>query len=421
MIYNELQHRTSITQISKLQEVLEALKSSSDPQWLIQAQQNAVQSQISELEAEVMEYELLKKGHIKFSECSDFDMLPRVIIQSRIAKGMSQKDLAEALGIPAQQVQRYEATSYMGASLSRLIRIAQILGVSIRGAWGASEESGASSIFAWKDSSLVDWAQFPLKEMVSKGWLELTKQISPIQAAKNYFEQHAGVQYVSALHRKKFYGENAPNEYALLAWQARILQKATVEVQGGGIAAEFNFTDRWITELIGLSVLADAPLRAKEFLATKGVILITEEHLKGTYLDGAAMLSESGHPVIGLTLRHDRLDNFWFVLLHELGHVFLHLFNSLHMDFFDEEDGSLADEIEKEADQFALNHLIPPHQWEGCLSRFAMSRDAVLADASALNIHPSIVAGRIRREQNKFTILNELIGQGEVRKALGGK
>ena len=48
-------------------------------------------------------------------------------------------------------------------------------------------------------------------------------------------------------------------------------------------------------------------------------------HLPGTYLDGAAMLSAFSQPVVALTLRYDRLDNFWFVLFHELAHVFLHL------------------------------------------------------------------------------------------------
>ncbi len=418
MIYNELQHKISVSQINKLRASIETLSGLNNSEWLIDAQRSAIQSQISELEAEIMEYNLLKSGHTKFSECSDLSMLPKVLIQSRIAKGMSQKDLAEALDIPAQQIQRYEATNYMGASLSRLIKIADILEINIHGAWGASEESAGSTIFAWKDSNAVDWGKFPLKEMISKGWLNLLNQASPAQAAKNYFEQYAGFQYASALHRKKFYGESSPNEYSLLAWQARILQKAKTEIELGKIATEFDFNDTWIAKLVNLSTESDAPIKVKKYLAQKGVILITEDHLKGTYLDGAAMLSEFGNPVIGLTLRHDRLDNFWFVLLHELGHVFLHLFDSLNMDFFDEENDSQEDEIEKEADLFALNHLISYENWEGCLSRFSMSREAVIADAHTLGIHPSILAGRIRKEQNKYSILNDLMGQGEVRKSL---
>ena len=46
------------------------------------------------------------------------------------------------------------------------------------------------------------------------------------------------------------------------------------------------------------------------------------------------MMTDTGCPVIGLTLRYDRLDNFWFVLLHELGHVFLHLMHGAALRLF---------------------------------------------------------------------------------------
>jgi HTH-type transcriptional regulator/antitoxin HigA len=418
MIYNELQFKVSVSQVDKLRSSLSLLKDSELPAWLTNAQSEALQSQISDLEAEVIEYELLKKGHIKFTECSDLSMLPRVLIQSRIAKGMSQKDLADKLQMTTQQVQRYEATNYMGASLSRLIQIAEVLDINIRGAWGGTQSNVGNAIFSWKDSSSIDWGKFPLKEMIKRGWLDLSNQTTPINAAAKFFELAAGSQYASALHRKKFNGENTPNEYSLLAWQARVLQKAKMELQKGYIADEFEYKDTWINDLVGLSTEPEAPTKVRNFLAQKGVILIIEEHLKGTYLDGAAMIAESGHPVIALTLRHDRLDNFWFVLFHELGHVFLHLYDSLNMDFFDEENSAQVDDIEKDADQFALNKLIAPEAWDLCLSRFSISSDAVKADAKNLGIHPSIIAGRIRKERNKYTILNDLIGHGEVRKGL---
>jgi HTH-type transcriptional regulator/antitoxin HigA len=103
------------------------------------------------------------------------------------------------------------------------------------------------------------------------------------------------------------------------------------------------------------------------------------------------------------------------VLLHELGHVFLHLFDGLRYDFFDEEGASDNDSIEAEADKFALDALIPETLWDQCLSRFAISEEAVRIDADNLGIDPSIIAGRIRKERNNYTILTNLIGQGQVR------
>ncbi|KDU95521.1 hypothetical protein GLUCORHAEAF1_07685 [Komagataeibacter rhaeticus AF1] len=130
------------------------------------------------------------------------------------------------------------------------------------------------------------------------------------------------------------------------------------------------------------------------------------------------MVIDGDRPVIGLTLRYDRLDNFWFVLMHELGHIFLHLFDGLRFDFFDDENARDSDTIEIDADKFALDVLIPENLWDQCLSRFALSEESVRIDAETVGIHSSIIAGRIRKEQNNYTILNNLVGQGQVRSLL---
>jgi HTH-type transcriptional regulator/antitoxin HigA len=418
MIYNERQYKITAKQIEEFANVLLTLQENKEQDWLMKAQIDAIKSQSSDLVSQILEYDLVKEGKVRFTECSDLSSLPETLIKARIAKGLSQKDFASYLGMTAQQIQRYEASNYMGASLSRLIEISAILEIKITESWGGQKSTSGDSIFSWDESNSVDWSKFPLQEMIKKNWLKIQHKMSPIEAVKNFFIESAGSQYVTALHRKKFHGGNTPNEYALLAWQARVLNKARNEYHVGNIP-DFHLDDSWLPELISLSTLADSPLRVKNFLASKGIILIVEEHLKGTYLDGAAMLLETGNPVVALTLRYDRLDNFWFVLMHELGHVFLHLFDSLNMDFFDEENGNEEDEIEKEADLFALDTLISNNDWDMCLSRFSSSRDNVVMDATNLAIHPSIIAGRIRKEQNNFILLNDVLGHGEVRRNFG--
>ncbi len=415
MIQNERQYKITSKQVGSLISSLDTMVvNTNEPEWLIKAQSDALNSQIDDLKSELVEYDLLKNGKIRYSEHSDLSSLPLVLIQSRIAKGLSQKDLGDILKMTQQQIQRYEATNYMGASLSRLIEIADVLEVSVQEIWGESEPKNGNSIFSWNNPDSVDWNKFPIKEMISRDWLDLNQHKSPTMAVQDFFINSAGPQYISALHRKKFHGENTPNEYALLAWQARVLDKAREEVESGNIA-EFDHSDTWVTDIVKLSAESNAPIKVKEYLASKGIALIIEKHLKGTYLDGAAMLLETGTPVVALTLRYDRLDNFWFVLFHELGHVFLHLFDSLRMDFFDEENVTENDEIEREADQFALDKLISSKSWESCLSRFSMTKESVETDAKNLGIHPSIIAGRIRKERKKYTVLQDLVGQGTVR------
>ena len=102
------------------------------------------------------------------------------------------------------------------------------------------------------------------------------------------------------------------------------------------------------------------------------------------------------------------------MLLHELGHVFLHLMDGMRYDFFDEEETSGDDKVEREADAFALDSLIPEAKWDECLSRFALSEEAVQIDAKNLGIDASVIAGRIRKERGDYTLLTGLIGQGQV-------
>jgi HTH-type transcriptional regulator/antitoxin HigA len=146
-----------------------------------------------------------------------------------------------------------------------------------------------------------------------------------------------------------------------------------------------------------------------------GIVLIIEPYLTNTYLDGAALLN-GDFPVIGMTLRYDRLDNFWFVLLHELFHIIKHIRKGKLETIFDDIDAEGKDNIEREADSLAEEALIPSEKWLTALPRYVQSEQSIKDFAADLGIDSSIVAGRIRYEAKNYRILNELVGQGKVRK-----
>lgn len=90
-----------------------------------------MRSQLEQLAAEVERYERLKEGDLSLIAVGSLDDLPRSLIETRIARGKSQSDLARELGVAPQQVQRWEADDYQSASFAMLCQIARTLGISL--------------------------------------------------------------------------------------------------------------------------------------------------------------------------------------------------------------------------------------------------------------------------------------------------
>jgi HTH-type transcriptional regulator/antitoxin HigA len=192
------------------------------------------------------------------------------------------------------------------------------------------------------------------------------------------------------------------DEHALTAWATFVERKAstinTKDYVEGTVDLEF------MRNVLKLSIHADGPLRAQKLLEDNGIILVVTPHLPKTRVDGVTILSNKKKPVIGLSLRFDRVDNFWFTLLHELAHIALHL--NQDSVFFDElEDGLGIDvnDSEKDADTMAQEAIIPASKWAISPAKIIPSPMAAQSLANELGIHVAVVAGYIRyRHQNYF-------------------
>lgn len=165
-----------------------------------------------------------------------------------------------------------------------------------------------------------------------------------------------------------------------------------------------------------LSVHSDGPKRAQDMLSELGIILVILPHLPGTHLDGAALRRpKDGMPVIALTLRRDRIDNFWFTLLHEVAHVAFHLTEDRTYILDDLDIGS-SDEIEREADLLARTALIPDESWETFDRKGTYTSIAdVLSFARQMEVNAAIVAGRWQMTHRDFRKFSKMLGHGFVR------
>ena len=271
----------------------------------------------------------------------------------------------------------------------------------------------------------LDPRRFPLKEMAKRGWIRDDPNLmdNAEEVIAGLIERAVG----PAITEEPLYRRNdcrrvnaKTDDYALRAWCWQVMATANDHPLDVTYKPD-TVTRDFLRSVAQLSPSEDGPRRARDFLARRGIVLQVVPHLPRTHLDGAALRLASGRPVIGLTLRYDRIDNFWFCLLHELAHVGLHLDSDEDVAFVDDhtlrdiEDGG-QNPKEKEADEWAENALIPEAAWESSPVRAKPTAMGVISLAQSLQVHPAIIAGRIRHERRNYRLLSQFVGTGQVRR-----
>ncbi len=133
-ITNEREYRIARAEAERLEEFLAKQDQETenlDPR-LRQALHGATESRLDELRARIGWYENLKRSGGAVLELESLEDLPSLLVQARIASNLTQRELAERLGVSEQQVQKDEKTGYTKASLERLIGVARALDLPVR-------------------------------------------------------------------------------------------------------------------------------------------------------------------------------------------------------------------------------------------------------------------------------------------------
>jgi HTH-type transcriptional regulator/antitoxin HigA len=200
---------------------------------------------------------------------------------------------------------------------------------------------------------------------------------------------------------------------ALQAWCACVLSRSNTYQVAGAFDAQALSLDV-VRHIASFSTREDGPLAVRSVFADLGIAFVVVPHLPGTHLDGAAMRRSDGRPVVALSLRHDRIDNFWFTLLHELAHVYKHLSDDTHV-IFDDLDLKSTELREREADDLAQVALLPEELWIDARLNAYASTTQILELAELANVNPAIVAGRWQREFKDFRKFSRLLGRGTLK------
>lgn len=322
--------------------------------------------------------------------------------------GLSQKDLAKALGSASRASEILNRRRALSLEHIRILN--RELKIPAEVLIGQSQSGD--------ELSDDDLKRLPLREMIRRGWFgnaELDAQGALAQVRE--FLARVSIGSNPVFMRRSIYGGIAEatrlNTYA---WLARVVVRARLQRRPAARFVASALTSEFVQQVAKLSCADQGPMLAQEFLAMKGIALVVERELSGMKLDGAVIRDDDGTPIIGLTLRYDRLDNFWFTLMHELAHLQKH-FGTQAVAFVDDiSNVDSTDVREREADALAVESLIPRSVWSRSEAARLRTGAAVEALASELRISAAIVAGRIRRETGNYKILTKYLGQGEVRR-----
>jgi len=334
---------------------------------------------------------------------------PISIIRIRMhERGLSSSDVVPYFGSPSRVSEVLNGRRSL--TLSMIRKISKGLDIPADFLVGVDDEYD-------RRSDEPDWTMFPIGEMHKRGWIEAkTKRSKNLEASMLDFFNTANPNLLSANYKRSITlrSESLSSNYARTAWLARVVSLAKESIAAVTKFDHSSINSEFLEALAAESQNHLGHITAFKMLAEIGIIVIYEPSLKGASIDGAAT-EINGTPIIGVTLRHDRLDHFWFTLMHEVCHVWKHLNTGEFLidDFDSEDDGQ---KIEAEANRLARDILIPRAMWRRSAARTSPTVSNVLDLARMIGRDPAIVAGRVRRENNNYSLFTELVGSGNLRK-----
>jgi len=252
------------------------------------------------------------------------------------------------------------------------------------------------------------YGELPVAEMIKRGWLEADniRDLEKVEAALLKFFNSPTLDDIEVFqHSSKKTGNDSDPTPTQNAWIYRVKQ-----IAGDMIVNRYSETAlrEALPKLSGLLLAPEEARKAPRILAESGVRYVIVESLPSAKVDGVAFWLE-GSPVIGMTLRHDRIDNFWFVLRHEIEHILRRHGRSgtmLDVELEGERAGTgeTVSREESEANEAAANFCVPKESLRRFIARkfpFFAERD-ILGFARTLNIHPGLVAGQLQHETKRY-------------------
>ncbi|MBV9064323.1 MAG: ImmA/IrrE family metallo-endopeptidase [Methylobacteriaceae bacterium] len=324
------------------------------------------------------------------------------------AKGWGERDLAFAVGTapgPINQIlnDRRSISLGMAKALSAALDRPAEDFARAQAEWDIQHADAADPRVAARARIL---SRYPLREMVKRGWIDPEHQPGTLEQQVCRFFGVTSLDDVPHLEhsaKKTDYSDIPPSQ---LAWLYRVRQ----------IAEEMHppaYSETKLREAIEafkeMRSEPDAVRHVPRLLNEAGVRYVVSEGLPGALIDGVCFWLGPKAPVIGMSMRFDRIDNFWFVLRHECAHV-LHGHGKAQVILDEDiETKAPASEEERIANSEAAEFCVPSEQMRSFYLRKNpfFSEIDVLAFSKRMKVHPGIAVGQLQRMSKRYDILRK--------------
>jgi HTH-type transcriptional regulator/antitoxin HigA len=330
------------------------------------------------------------------------------------ARGWSQRDLAFILGVPEQTVNtilngRRAVTPETAKALGDAFDINPETFANLQKAYDLAHARQPDPGIAVR-AKLQNY--FPVREMIRREWIRQSDPAMLESQLMRFFlaPSPESIPYIAHAAKKSSYEERNITPLQL-AWLFRVKHIArSISVP--------QYSERTLRQTLAeFEQLLYAPELVRQvprLLTEAGVRFILVEKLPNAKIDGVCFWLDDISPVIGMSLQHDRIDNFWFVLRHEIEHVLQKHGKDKDEEKVDvdlEQVGSNCDKDEQVANAAAAEFCTPRAKLDSFLLRkkpYYYEKD-VVAFARVMNRHPGIVIGQVRKRLNRWDYLTRYL------------
>jgi HTH-type transcriptional regulator/antitoxin HigA len=341
---------------------------------------------------------------------NNFAEPPGVYIEEELeARGWLQADLAYILGVPPQSVNQIirgkrGINADLAKALAKAFDTSAELFLNLQKAWELEQAREPDPGIA-KRSSIQ--SEYPLREMIKRGWIKDGEPEILESEVASFFGKKSIDELIDLPHAAKRIGSKVETSPAQQAWLHRVVQVAKGIAVPSYSAKKLKEAVKQMTHLrLEPEQIRDVPRLLNEC----GVRLVIVEKLPGSKIDGVCTWLNNSSPVIGMTLLNDRIDNFWFVLRHEIAHVLhKHGQKTAIIDLETNQEEQNLNEEECLANEEAGNFCVDQEEIQKFYLRkkpYFSERD-IVGFALRMGVHPGIVVGQIQRRINDFRFLKK--------------